>query len=92
MGSKNPIVCRSYDFVLIMLNGFPKMIVSLGTNLELRKMEIDVLDDGYLDFLSACINKELSVEANFKNIIEYHLIRCQNMKIGNQKLFFDRIK
>jgi hypothetical protein len=53
----------------------------------LRKIEIDVKDKDYLDFLSVCINEELSVEAKLKNIIKYHIITYQNrMKIKNQKL------
>ncbi|QLH04728.1 hypothetical protein C5F49_04930 [Nitrosopumilus oxyclinae] len=59
----------------------------------MRKIEIDVKDKDYLDFLSVCINEELSVEAKLKNIIKYHIITYRNMKkIRNQKLFSDRIK
>jgi len=59
----------------------------------LRKIEIDILDKDYLDFLSTCIDEELSVEAKLQNIIKYHLITYRNKKkIKNQKLFSDRIK
>jgi hypothetical protein len=59
----------------------------------LKKIEIDILDKDYLDFLSVCIDEELSVEEKLKNIIKYHLITYRNMKkIRNQKLFSDRIK
>jgi hypothetical protein len=59
----------------------------------LRKIEIDILDKDYLDFLSVCIDEELSVEAKLKNIIKYHLITYRNKrKIRNQNLFSDRIK
>jgi len=53
----------------------------------LRKIEIDVLDKDYLDFLSICIEEELTVEDKLKNIIRYHLITYRNRrKIRNQKL------
>jgi hypothetical protein len=54
----------------------------------LRRIEIDILDKDYLDFLSICIDEELSVEDKLKNIIRYHLITYRNRKkIRNQKLF-----
>jgi len=54
----------------------------------LRRIEIDILDKDYLDFLSICIDEELSVEDKLKNIIRYHLIIYRNRKkIRNQKLF-----
>jgi hypothetical protein len=54
----------------------------------LRRIEIDILDKDYLDFLSICIEEELSVEDKLKNIIRYHLITYRNRKkIRNQKLF-----
>jgi hypothetical protein len=54
----------------------------------LRRIEIDILDKDYLDFLSICIEEELSVEDKLKNIIRYHLIIYRNRKkIRNQKLF-----
>jgi len=54
----------------------------------LRKIEIDMKDKDYLDFLSISINAELSVEENLKNIVKYHLITYRNKrKIRNQKLF-----
>jgi hypothetical protein len=55
----------------------------------LRKIEIDVKDKDYLDFLSVCIDEELSVEDKLKNIIRYHVISYRNrMKMRNSKLFF----
>jgi len=65
----------------------------------LRKIEIDILDKDYLDFLSACIDEELSVEAKLKNIICYHLITYRNRKkmrsstlLSFDKKNFDRKK
>jgi len=53
----------------------------------LRKIEIKLLDKDYFDFLSICINQELSIEDNLKNIIKYHLIIYRNKnKIKNGKL------
>ncbi|MCH8916050.1 MAG: hypothetical protein IIA82_09460 [Thaumarchaeota archaeon] len=53
----------------------------------MRKIKIDVQDKDYLDFLSICIEEELSVEDKLKNIIRYHLITYRNRrKIRNQKL------
>ncbi|MHA7647159.1 hypothetical protein [Nitrosopumilus sp. S4] len=53
----------------------------------MRKIEIDVKDKDYLDFLSVCINEELSVEDKLKNIIKYHVITYRNnKKLKNQKL------
>ena len=37
------------------------------------KIEIDILDNGHLDFLSTCIDGELSAEARLKNIAKFHL-------------------
>jgi hypothetical protein len=54
----------------------------------LRKIEIQLQDKDYFDFLSISINEELSVEENLKNIIKYHLIIYRNKKkIKNKKLF-----
>jgi len=54
----------------------------------LRKIEIKLEDKDYLDFLSICINQDLTVEENLKNIIKYHLIIYRNKnKIKNKKLF-----
>jgi hypothetical protein len=54
----------------------------------LRKIEIKIQDKDYFDFLSICINADLSVEENLKNIIKYHLITYRNKrKIKNKKLF-----
>jgi hypothetical protein len=54
----------------------------------LRRIEIDIVDKDYLDFLSICIDEELSVEDKLKNIIRYYLIIHRNGKqIRNQKLF-----
>jgi len=53
----------------------------------LRKIEIKLPDKDYFDFLSICINQELSIEDNLKNIIKYHLIIYRNKnKIKNKKL------
>jgi hypothetical protein len=46
----------------------------------LRRTGIDILDKDYLDFLSICIEEELSVEDKLKNIIRYHLIIHRNRK------------
>jgi len=58
----------------------------------MRKIKIDILDKDYLDFLSVCIDEELSVEEKLKNIIKYHLITYRNRKkIRNDTLLsFDR--
>jgi len=54
---------------------------------ELRKIEIKIKDKDYLDFLSICIDDELSVEDKLKNIIMYHLIIYRNrQKLRNEKL------
>ncbi|MCH7560926.1 MAG: hypothetical protein QQN62_04345 [Nitrosopumilus sp.] len=54
----------------------------------MRRIEIDIVDKDYLDFLSICIEEELSIEDKLKNIIRYHLIIYRNRKkIKNQKLF-----
>jgi len=54
---------------------------------ELRKIEIKIKDKDYLDFLSICIDDELSVEGKLKNIITYHLIIYRNrQKLRNEKL------
>jgi len=54
----------------------------------LRKIKIGVKDKDYLDFLSVCIEEELSVEDKLKNIIKYHVITYRNRKkIKNQRLF-----
>lgn len=54
---------------------------------ELRKINIDVKYQDYLDFLSICIEEELAVEEKLKNIIRYHLITYRNRaKMRNQKL------
>jgi len=54
---------------------------------ELRKIEIRIKDKDYLDFLSICIDDELSVENKLKNIIMYHLIIYRNrQKLRNEKL------
>jgi len=59
----------------------------------MREIKIDILDKDYLDFLSVCIDDELSVEEKLQNIIKYHLITYRNRKkVRNQKLFSDRIK
>lgn len=54
----------------------------------MREIKIDILDKDYLDFLSVCIDEELSVEEKLKNIIHYHLITYRNRKkIRNARLF-----
>ncbi|MBT8242862.1 MAG: hypothetical protein HKP34_04025 [Nitrosopumilus sp.] len=59
----------------------------------MRKIEIDILDKDYLDFLSVCIDEELSVEEKLKNIIRYHLITYRNRKkMRNASLIsFDKL-
>ena len=53
----------------------------------MRKIEIGINDKEYYDFLSVCIDEEITVEAKLKNIISYHVIVYRNrMKIRNQKL------
>jgi len=58
----------------------------------MREIKIDVLDKDYLDFLSVCVDEELSVEEKLKNIIRYHLITYRNRKkIRSANLFsFDK--
>ena len=65
----------------------------------MREIKIDILDKDYLDFLSVCVDEELSVEEKLKNIIRYHLITYRNRKkLRNSNLFSfdvgnsDRIK
>jgi len=53
----------------------------------LREIKLGINDKEYYDFLSVCIDEEITVEAKLKNIIRYHVIMYRNrMKIGNQKL------
>jgi len=53
----------------------------------LREIKIPIKDKDYLDFLSVCIDEELTVEDKLKNIIKYHLITYRNRKkIKNKKL------
>jgi len=55
----------------------------------LRTFEISLKDKDYLDFLSICIEDELSIEAKIENLIKYHLIIYRNRKKGkNMKLEF----
>ena len=58
----------------------------------MREIKITTLDKDYLDFLSICIDEELSVEEKLKNIIHYHLITYRNQKkVRNSRLFsFDK--
>jgi len=49
----------------------------------LRKINLDLKDKDYLDFLTLCIEDELSVEEKLKNIIRYHIITYRNRaKLG----------
>jgi len=50
------------------------------TNFELREIKIPIKDKDYLDFISICIDGELTVEDKLKNIIKYHLITYRNRK------------
>ena len=55
---------------------------------KLRKIEVGIQDKDYLDFLPVCIEDNLSVEDQLKDIIKYHIITYRNgRKIRNQKLF-----
>jgi len=59
-----------------------------GSGVKLRKIEIDVKDKDYLDFLSVCLDEETTVEDKLKNIIRYHIITYRNRaKMRNGKLF-----
>ena len=49
-----------------------------GASPELRTIEVDIKDKEYLDFLSVCIEEELSVEKKLQNIIRYHVIVYRN--------------
>ena len=44
----------------------------------MRKINLDIKDKEYLDFLSVCIEEELSVEKKLQNIIWYHVIVYRN--------------
>jgi hypothetical protein len=44
----------------------------------LRRINVDIKDKEYLDFLSVCIEDELSVEEKLKSIIRYHVITYRN--------------
>jgi len=62
-------------------------VLHKDSSYELRKVEIEIKDKDYLDFLSICINGELSVEDKLKNIIRHHLIIYRNkQKLRNEKL------
>jgi len=53
----------------------------------LRKIELGIKDADYFDFLSVCVDEELSVEEKLKNIIRYHVIIYRNRKkMRNEKL------
>jgi hypothetical protein len=53
----------------------------------LREINLGINDKEYYDFLSVCIDEEITVEAKLQNIIRYHVIMYGNrMKIRNQKL------
>ena len=57
------------------------------TSVELRKINLDLKDKDYLDFLTLCIEDELSVEENLKNIIRYHIITYRNRaKLASRNL------
>jgi hypothetical protein len=59
----------------------------LDSSVTLRKIQIEIKDQDYLDFLSICIDEELTVESKLKNIIQYHLIIYRNRrKMKNKKL------
>ena len=59
-----------------------------GSGVTLRKIEVEIKDKDYLDFLSVCVEDELSVEKKLQNIIMYHVIVYRNSKkVSNQKLF-----
>ncbi|MCE2615018.1 MAG: hypothetical protein LVO36_03850 [Nitrosopumilus sp. (ex Thoosa mismalolli)] len=54
----------------------------------MRKIEFDIVDKDYLDFLSACVDEDLSAENKLKNIIKYNVIVYRNRrKLKNQRLF-----
>ena len=55
----------------------------------MRKIEIGIKDSEYFDFLSICINDELSVEEKLKNIIRYHVIIYRNSRKLKAKTLFD---
>ena len=58
------------------------------TSFDLRKIKLEIKDKDYFDFLSICIEQDLSIEDNLKNIIKYHLITYRNKrKVKNQSLF-----
>jgi hypothetical protein len=66
---------------------FKRELPHQDSSYELRKIEIGIKDKDYLDFLSICIDDELSVEDKLKNIIMYHLIIYRNRrKLRNEKL------
>jgi hypothetical protein len=47
------------------------------TSVELRRIDLDIKYKEYLDFLSVCIEEELSVKKNLQNII-----RCMSLFIA----------
>jgi hypothetical protein len=50
---------------------------------ELRKINLDLKDKDCLDFLTLCIEDELSVEEKTKSIIRYPIITYRNRaKLG----------
>ncbi|QUC65420.1 hypothetical protein NsoK4_04025 [Nitrosopumilus sp. K4] len=53
----------------------------------MRKIEIDIKDKDYLDFLSIAIEDQLSVEEKLKAIIRWHIITYRNrQKLNSQKI------
>jgi len=55
----------------------------------LKKINVEIKDKEYLDFLSVCIDEELSVEEKLKNIIRYHVIVYKNRKKLKARTLFD---
>ncbi len=54
----------------------------------MRKINVEIKDKEYLDFLSVCIEDDLSMEEKLKAIIRYHIITYRSsMKMRNQRLF-----
>ena len=68
---------------------FTRRCVNQGTSNELGKIDIEIKDKEYLDFLSVCINEDLSVEEKLKNIVRYHVITYRNSRKLRAKTLFD---
>jgi hypothetical protein len=76
------------EIIIVGVFGILHTLDNWITSFDLRKIKLEIQDKDYFDFLSICIEHELSIEENLKNIIQYHLITYRNKrKVKNSTLF-----